>query len=154
MDGGATAYIALGSNLGNRLRQLEQGLALLEQAGCRLLRLSSVWVTQPEEFVDQPDFFNQVAQVFTQLAPLELLRRCLEIEAQLGRERRIPKGPRPLDLDLLLYGELVLQREELELPHPRLSRRRFELEPLAEIAPDQVIPGVNQTARELLDHLN
>jgi len=150
---GASAFVALGSNLGDRLRHLEQGLALLEQAGCRLLRLSSVWVTKPEEFLDQPEFLNQVAELRTPHTPLELLRECLAIEARLGRERQVPKGPRPLDLDLLLFGDLVLDHQELQLPHPRLSQRRFVLEPLVEIAPDRVIPGLGQTARQLLGSL-
>ena len=149
----AGVFVALGSNLGDRLRQLESGLAQLEQAGCRLQRLSSVWITAPEELLEQPEFFNQVVQVATRLGPLALLRECLQIEARLGRRRALPKGPRPLDLDLLVYGDLVVETAELQLPHPRLARRRFVLEPLCEIAPDLRVPGQPGDVRQLLQRL-
>jgi 2-amino-4-hydroxy-6-hydroxymethyldihydropteridine diphosphokinase len=150
-----TAYIALGSNLdsehGNRAQ-------ILSAAGNRLGRLgrvaarSSLYETEPVGFRDQPAFLNAVAALETQLEPLPLMRALLAIERELGRDRShsVPKGPRTLDLDLLMLGDCIVTGEELSLPHPALAQRRFVLAPLAEIAPQLRLPQRRQTMEELL----
>jgi 2-amino-4-hydroxy-6-hydroxymethyldihydropteridine diphosphokinase len=136
------AYVGLGSNLGDRERLLRAALRALETAGVRVVTLSSLRETDPVGYLDQPRFLNGVAVVETELGPRELLELLLDVERSLGRKRDgPPMGPRTVDLDLLLYGDLVLDEPGLELPHPRLHERRFALEPLAEVAPGLEIPG-------------
>jgi 2-amino-4-hydroxy-6-hydroxymethyldihydropteridine diphosphokinase len=131
------AYIGLGSNLGDRVANVRRALAEVEPA-----RASRLLETDPVGYVDQPRFVNAVALVETDLAPRGLLDRLLEIERDLGRTRDGPRfGPRTIDLDLLLYDDLVLDEPGLTIPHPRMHERRFVLEPLAEIAPGLVVPG-------------
>ena len=146
-----TAYIALGSNLGNRGEALSSAVGHLRSLG-RVVALSSLYETDPVGYHDQPAFLNAVVALETQLEPLPLLRGLLTIERELGRDRSqgALKGPRTLDLDLLLMGEWIVAGEELTLPHPELDRRRFVLEPLAEIAPELRHPESNQTMAELL----
>ena len=148
-----TAYLSLGSNVGKREDYLRRACQALQESGVRLRRLSSLYETEPVEFRDQGWFLNCVAEVETTLPPLLLLRRLQIIEEQLGRQREIPKGPRTIDLDLLLYGDLILQTAELEVPHPAMLRRRFVLEPLREIAPALRVPGNGRTVEELLGEL-
>jgi 2-amino-4-hydroxy-6-hydroxymethyldihydropteridine diphosphokinase len=136
------AYVALGSNLGDRERLLRAALRALETTGVRVVAVSSLRETDPVGYLDQPRFLNGVAAVETELGPRELLELLLAVERALGRKRDgPPMGPRTVDLDLLLYGDLVLDEPGLELPHPRLHERRFALEPLAEVAPGLEIPG-------------
>jgi 2-amino-4-hydroxy-6-hydroxymethyldihydropteridine diphosphokinase len=146
-----TAYIALGSNLGNREEALSSSVGHLRRLG-RVLALSSLYETEPVGYHDQPAFLNAVVALETQLEPLPLLRGLLAIERELGRDRgRGPlKGPRTLDLDLLVLGACVVATEELSLPHPELAQRRFVLAPLVEIAPHLRHPQRNQTMSELL----
>lgn len=129
------AYLSLGSNLGDRARHVEEALECLEDEKVHVARRSSVYETEPQEFLNQPWFLNMVAEVETSLSPHELLSRILDIETRLGRIRLTPKGPRIIDIDILLYGTLVVDTRELQIPHPRLGERRFVLEPLAELAP-------------------
>jgi 2-amino-4-hydroxy-6-hydroxymethyldihydropteridine diphosphokinase len=139
-----TAYIGLGSNLGERELAIRRALEEIGGAGTTsILRVSSLRETDPVGYQDQPKFLNGVAAVSTTAPPRELLRLLLEIERRLGRDRDgVPAGgPRTIDLDLLLYGEEVVAEPGLEVPHPRLHERRFVLEPLAELAPDLVVPG-------------
>ena len=131
-----TAYLSLGSNLGDRARHLEEALDCLEAGEVHVARRSSLYETEPLEFREQPWFLNMVAEVATPLSPHELLSRILEIARKLGRIRVTPKGPRTIDIDILLYGGLVVNTDELQIPHPRLAERRFVLEPLAELAPE------------------
>jgi 2-amino-4-hydroxy-6-hydroxymethyldihydropteridine diphosphokinase len=147
----STAYIALGSNLGDREEALSSGVCHLRRLG-RVLALSSLYETEPVGYHDQPAFLNAVLALETQLEPLALLRGLLAIERELGRDRgRGPlKGPRTLDLDLLLLGDCVVATEELSLPHPELAQRRFVLAPLVEIAPQLRHPQRNQTMAELM----
>ena len=137
------AYVGLGSNLGDREATLRQALAALgEVPGVRIVAVSSFRETDPVGFLDQPRFLNGAAAVETELSPQELLAALLEVERGLGRTRGPERyGPRTIDLDLLVYGDLALAEDGLELPHPRLHERRFALEPLAELAPGLEIPG-------------
>jgi 2-amino-4-hydroxy-6-hydroxymethyldihydropteridine diphosphokinase len=146
-----TAYIALGSNLGNRAEALSSAVGHLRSLG-RVVALSSLYETEPVGYHHQPAFLNAVVALETPLEPLPLLRGLLAIERELGRDRsRGPlKGPRTLDLDLLLMGDWIVAGEELSLPHPALAQRRFVLAPLAEIAPQLRHPESNQTMAELL----
>lgn len=136
------AYVALGSNLGDPVAQLRTGArALGELPGSRLVRGSSLYRSAPVGLADQPDFINAVCEIDTSLMARDLMQALLAIETANGRVRSVPGGPRTLDLDLLLYGELVCQETGLTLPHPRLHERAFVLYPLAEIAPGLGIPG-------------
>ncbi|MEK6592914.1 MAG: 2-amino-4-hydroxy-6-hydroxymethyldihydropteridine diphosphokinase, partial [Pseudomonadota bacterium] len=132
-----TAFVALGSNLGDPQRQIAAGfaeLAALPQT--RVLRRSSVFRSAPVGYADQPDFLNAVACIATGLSPQELLKALLAIERCHGRVREFPNAPRTLDLDLALYGNLILHEHGLTIPHPRMHERAFVMVPLAEIAPD------------------
>jgi 2-amino-4-hydroxy-6-hydroxymethyldihydropteridine diphosphokinase len=146
-----TAYIALGSNLGDRVKTLAAATDRLGGLG-RVVACSSLYETEPVGFHDQPAFLNAVLALETELDPLSLLHSMLAMERELGRDRShgIPNGPRTLDLDLLLMDETITVGEELTLPHPALIRRRFVLAPLAEIAPQLRHPQRDLTIAELL----
>jgi 2-amino-4-hydroxy-6-hydroxymethyldihydropteridine diphosphokinase len=146
-----TAYIALGSNLGNRTEALSSAISHLSGLG-RVVALSSLYETEPVGYHDQPAFLNAVVALETQLEPLPLLRGLLAIERRLGRDRSHGplKGPRTLDLDLLLMGDWIVADEELSLPHPALVQRRQDKASLAEIAPELRHPQSNQTMADLL----
>ncbi len=149
------AYLGLGSNLGERGQHLRGALAQLAAEGCAVEVVSSVYETEPRGPVgDQPWFYNAVARVATDLAPRALLRLCLEVEARLGRKRCALKGPRTIDLDLLLFDDLVASWPELVLPHPELARRAFVLAPLLEIAPELADPRTGKPWRDALQELS
>jgi len=138
----AIAFIGLGSNLADPLAQIRQALTELESIpGTRVTARSSLYRTSPVGYLEQPDFINAVASVQTTLKPQALLAALLAIENRHGRRRTTRNAPRKLDLDLLLYGEEVLDQDGLTLPHPRLHERAFVLAPLAEIAPGVTVPG-------------
>lgn len=144
------AYIALGANLKRPADQVRAGveeLAMLPDT--RLAGVSSLYRSAPVGYVDQPEFVNAVACIETALAPKALLDALLEIERRYGRVRDFPNAPRTLDLDIALYGESEVNETGLAIPHPRLSERAFVLVPLAEIAPDAVVPGRGRV-RDLL----
>jgi 2-amino-4-hydroxy-6-hydroxymethyldihydropteridine diphosphokinase len=136
-------YIGLGSNLGDREATIRSALALLESGGdVKVEAVSSLRETDPVGYEEQPKFLNGVAAISTHLAPRELLERLQDVERQLGRDRSGPRfGPRTIDLDLLLYGELTLDEPDLVIPHPRIPERRFVLEPLAELDGELAVPG-------------
>jgi len=136
------AFIGLGANLGDPEAQVRRAFAALtELPGTRLLAASSLYRSAPVGYTVQPDFVNAVAQIETRLGAEALLRELLATEARFGRVREFPNAPRTLDLDLLLYGDRVIAEPGLVVPHPRMHERAFVLAPLAEIAPDTVIPG-------------
>ena len=137
------AYVGLGANLGDREEMLRLALErLAAEPSVELVAVSTLRETEPEDFLDQPRFLNGAAAVETDLSPRQLLARLQLIECELGRRRAGPRfGPRVIDLDLLLYGALVMSEPELELPHPRLHLRRFALEPLLELEPELEVPG-------------
>jgi 2-amino-4-hydroxy-6-hydroxymethyldihydropteridine diphosphokinase len=146
----ATVYLSLGSNLGERDQHLAHARQAIERSFVSV-RFSKVYETEPVDLTDQPWFLNQVAEIQTDLAPETLLEWVRVLEAQAGRQRNVPKGPRTLDVDILLYDDWVLDVEELVLPHPRLEMRRHVLVPLADLAPERVIPVSQRTVREALD---
>ncbi len=145
-----TVYIALGSNLGDRVANLLLAREQVVSPHVRLTRASSIYETAPREIVDQPWFLNQVVKAETTLFPRQLLARLLRIEQEMGRLRTIAKGPRLIDLDILLFGDAIVHAAGLEIPHPRMAERRFVLEPLAELAPALRPPRSSLTVRELL----
>lgn len=151
----STAWIALGSNLGNREEHIQSALQSLNRLG-NLARVSSIYETDPVGNVSQPDFLNAVVELQTQFSPPDLLSALLEIERENGRDRSTspPKGPRTLDLDLLSFGDAVIETETLTLPHPAIAGRLFVLVPLVEIAPEWRHPVSGKTASELLAEAN
>jgi 2-amino-4-hydroxy-6-hydroxymethyldihydropteridine diphosphokinase len=149
---GETAYLSLGSNLGDRAANLRAALAQLDAAE-KLLAVSAFYETQPVDLPDQPWFLNCVAAIETEKTPRELLQLALQIEAAMGRLRMRKQGPRNIDIDLLLFGDRVQDEPGLKIPHPAMQQRRFVLEPLVEIAPEVRHPELGKTARELLAEL-
>lgn len=148
------AYIALGSNLGDRQANLRWGIDRLAGAGVLPQALSSVWETEPVDSLEPLWFLNMVGRFATERPPLDLLELLLEVERDTGRVRRVRNEPRLLDLDLLLYGDARIRDARLEVPHPRMWLRRFVLAPLAEIAPRVVNPATGRTALEELHALD
>jgi 2-amino-4-hydroxy-6-hydroxymethyldihydropteridine diphosphokinase len=146
-----TAYLGLGSNIGDREQNLKDALAKLAAPDLRVARLSSVYETEPVGFTAQRWFLNLVVEIETELFPLQLLSRIAKIEQALGRARTVKNGPRTLDVDILLYGRAVVRSAKLEIPHPRMAERRFVLAPLAELAPELRHPVTHRSIRAMLD---
>lgn len=148
-----TVYLSLGSNVGDRQRHLNDALDLLRAAGVDIVRVSTVYETEPQELRTQPWFLNLVAEGRTRLYPVQLLHTIQRVERRLGRKRLVDKGPRTIDIDILLFGNSVIDTEELQVPHPRMADRRFVLEPLAELKPDLRHPVTRRSIRELLENV-
>ena len=146
------AYLSLGSNVGAREVHLREAIARLEKVG-RLVSVSSVYETEPVESTDQPWFLNCAVGLETTQSPKQLMEAALQIEREMGRVRDGKKGPRTIDIDLLLFGDTVSNSPGLTLPHPGMHLRRFVLEPLAEIAPEVRHPVLKKTVRVLLEEL-
>ena len=149
-----TAYVALGSNLGDKEANLRRALELLIERGVEIVKTSTFISTEPYGVTDQPTFLNGVCEVRTSLEPLALLYTLLEIEQEMGRVRVRHWGERNIDLDLLLYEDVVMNTPELILPHPDMQNRDFVLLPLAEIAPEIVHPTLQKTIHELVIYLS
>ena len=145
-------YLSLGSNIENRQRNLDRALDLLSQR-MPVRQVSSIYDTEPVGNTNQPRFLNLVCQVSTRLKPVELLTLVKGIEMKMGRAPATSNAPRPIDIDILFYGDQTIETPELVIPHPRLTERAFVLIPLDEIAPDLVHPVNGKTARELLQEI-
>ncbi len=145
-------YLSLGSNLGDRELQLKQALARLGALG-QVRAVSSLYETEPVEFTDQPWFLNGAVELATSLQPQQLMSAILQIEHDMGRQRLQNKGPRAIDIDILLFGDKIIDSPHLTIPHRGIPHRRFVLEPMAEIAPDLQHPISKKTIGELRDAL-
>jgi len=147
---GTTVYLSLGSNLGDREKNLRAAIGALGGAGVCALKVSSFYETEPVDLREQPWFLNCIAQGETKIPPTDLLRALRGIESQMGSKKLVEKGPRLIDIDILLYGDESIDTQELQVPHPRMLQRRFVLVPLAEIAPNLRHPSWAGTVADLL----
>jgi 2-amino-4-hydroxy-6-hydroxymethyldihydropteridine diphosphokinase len=148
------AYIALGSNMGDRFEYLKKAMLLLESHdGIQVVNTSSIYETDPVGYTDQDQFLNMAVQVKTKLNPDELLAECLNIEDKLGRKREVRWGPRTLDLDILLYNHENIETEKLTIPHPRMSERAFVLLPLLEMDPNLTLSNMGKPLKYCLQSI-
>ena len=143
-------FISLGSNVGDREKNLRAAIGFLPETGVEVTKVSSFYETEPVDLLEQPWFLNCVVQGETEVPAVELLRGLRAIEKRMGSKKLIARGPRLIDLDILLYGQQIVHTAELQVPHPRMHLRRFVMEPLAEIAPELKHPFWRGTAADLL----
>ena len=143
-------FLLLGTNLGDRNQNLATARTRIEANAGKIVKASAVYLTAAWGKTDQPDFYNQVVEIESILSPDELLSTTLGIEEAMGRVRTEAWGARTMDIDILLYGDVIVEREQLTIPHPRMNNRKFTLIPLAEIAPEVIHPVEQKTIRELL----
>jgi 2-amino-4-hydroxy-6-hydroxymethyldihydropteridine diphosphokinase len=147
-------YIGLGSNVGNRLNNLKKAVALLKkEKKIKVIKLSSIYETEPVGVIGQNKFLNLVVKIKTELNPFDLLSKCKEIERKLKRKKLIKWGPRTIDLDILFFGNKIIRTKELTIPHKLLYKRRFVLEPLVEISPNLMHPVFKKSIRRLFKDL-
>ena len=149
----AVVYIALGSNLDRPSAQIAHAIALLLTEDLRPLRRARTYRSRPVGPTSQPEFVNSMVEAKTNLGPVELLARLKSIESRMGRKHTVRWGPRVIDLDIILYEDLVIEEEALTIPHREMTRRRFVLAPLMDLAPERIVPGLGQTVHALLDAL-
>ena len=147
-----TIYLALGSNIGDRRENLREAIRLLGESGIRIAKISSIYETEPVDYLDQAWFLNAVLEAQTDLLALQLLSTLRKIELQMGSKKAFDKGPRLIDLDILLYGDDTIAIPDLQVPHPRMLLRNFVLVPLAEIAPTLKHPTWPASVAELLSN--
>lgn len=151
MDDKVIAYIALGSNLGDRFGNLTKALDILSSSsGIYIAYKSSVYESPAVDVTDQPDFLNMVVEIETWLGPYDLLERCREVEKKMKRKKTRDKGPRIIDVDILLFDDAVIEKEDLTVPHPALTERPFFLVPLMELAGNMIIPGTGTNISDAL----
>ncbi|MCX5718245.1 MAG: 2-amino-4-hydroxy-6-hydroxymethyldihydropteridine diphosphokinase [Nitrospirae bacterium] len=150
----STAYIGIGSNIGNREDNCQKAIKLIEKNGIAVRKQSSMYETEPWGIKDQPKFINMAIDVETDKKPEELLRILKEIEKEIGRTETTKWGPRVIDLDILFYDDLILKTDNLEIPHPLMHERDFVLKPLSEIAPDKRHPVTGKTVKKMLNQLS
>jgi 2-amino-4-hydroxy-6-hydroxymethyldihydropteridine diphosphokinase len=146
-------FLSLGSNVGDRKENLHAAIVALAGAGITVKRVSSIYETEPVDYLDQPWFLNCVVEGQTSTPAIPLLRKLRALEQRMGSQKLVARGPRLLDIDILLYGQQTIDAPELQVPHPRMLSRRFVLKPLAEISPDLKHPSWNGSAAELLKNL-
>jgi 2-amino-4-hydroxy-6-hydroxymethyldihydropteridine diphosphokinase len=146
-------FLSLGSNVGDREKNLRDAIAALPELGVQKKRVSSIYETEPLDLLEQPWFLNCVVEGETTVPPAALLRELRELEKRMGSKKPVARGPRLIDLDILVYGLQTINSPELQVPHPRMHLRRFVLAPLAEIAPDLKHPSWRGNAAQLLDAL-
>jgi 2-amino-4-hydroxy-6-hydroxymethyldihydropteridine diphosphokinase len=144
-------YLALGTNMGERENNLREAIRLLQEAGLKITKRSSVYETEPLDYVDQPWFLNAVIEAQTDLSAEKLLAALRQVESQMGSKKAFAKGPRLMDLDILFYGDETIATPDLQVPHPRMLQRNFVLVPLAEIAPNVHHPSWPGNAAEMLE---
>ncbi len=149
-----TAYLSLGSNIGDRQGIMTQAMMMLEDIAGRVVRQSAFYSTKAWGITDQPDFLNRCVAIATELSAKELLDTILQTERNLGRERKIKWGERTIDIDILFYDDAIIHEQDLVVPHPYLQDRRFILVPMAEIAPELMHPVLHKTIRQLLEECN
>jgi 2-amino-4-hydroxy-6-hydroxymethyldihydropteridine diphosphokinase len=145
-----TVYLSLGSNVGDRGANLRVAIAALADAGVRVTRVSSFYETEPVDFLEQAWFLNCAVEGETDVPAMALMRSLCGIELRMGSKKLVARGPRLIDIDILLYGSETIDTKELRVPHPRMHLRRFALAPLAEIAPEAVHPNLKKTVKQLL----
>ncbi|MCS7163513.1 MAG: 2-amino-4-hydroxy-6-hydroxymethyldihydropteridine diphosphokinase [Thermodesulfovibrio sp.] len=146
-------YLLLGSNLGNREKNIEKAINELMLCGVRILKKSSLYNTAPWGYTEQPDFLNQAVEGLTSFEPTALLREIKKIERKMGRVETLRYGPRVIDIDIIFYDNIVFESKDLVIPHPLMHKREFVLKPLCEIAPDFIHPKLNLSVKKLLENL-
>lgn len=146
-------YLLLGSNLGDREKNIDNAINELKACGIVISKKSSLYNTAPWGYTEQPDFLNQAIECLTSLEPFELLKEIKKIEIKMGREKTVRYGPRIIDIDIIFYDDLIFKSDELTIPHPLMHERDFVLKPLCEIAPDFVHPELKLSVKNLLEKL-